>query len=587
MARHDAVTVEDAITSEILRSALAVAVEEASIIVVRSSHSTWIQEGADAASALLDATGQLVAQSASTSLMHSASLRCCLQSVLAEIPLEEMAPGDVFALNDPYRGGIHANDIVVLKPVFVDGRPRWFGGTVIHVADLGGVAAGGLAALATDTYAEGVLLPPVWLFNEGKPNRDVFGILERNSRAPDKVVGDVKALVAGANVVARRIEELAERYGTAELERHIAELLDYAERRMREELRALPAGTFEGSFTIDGDGVEPGRTFDVRAQVTLDDGNARVDLTGTSAQSGGAINSSYSQTMSGIVFAVRCFLDPSIPMNEGCFRAIEMVLPKGSLVNPNPPAACGGRIVTVAAAIEAIIQAMAAADPDHAVASSGLIHVFAVSGKTAAGQGWLHMGYEFGGIGGRSGSDGPDATGAFFLGGRSVIPQIEPLEAQLPYVTEFCRLATDSGGAGTWRGGLGIEMGMRMLSDTDLTVRGDRINLPPPGIAGGEPGASGSYKVQRLDGTVEVLRPRQQHVSVGAGEVFIITTSGGGGVGPAAERDPVHLADDLAEGRVSLDGARRDYGPELAEAAVAAGAAATTTGTTDPTEEGA
>src|SRR5215218_3125932 len=164
----NATAVDDAITGEIIRSGLLVAAEEASIVVVRSSHSTFIQEGADACSAILDAKAQLVAQSTATSLMHGASLRCSLPALIEDHPLDTMVEGDVFAMNDPYRGGIHANDIVVFRPVFADGRPRWFAGTLIHVADVGGSAVGGLAALAQDCFSEGLLLPPIHLYAAGE-----------------------------------------------------------------------------------------------------------------------------------------------------------------------------------------------------------------------------------------------------------------------------------------------------------------------------------------------------------------------------------------------------------------------------------
>ena len=190
-------TVDDAITGEIVRHGLAAATEEASVVVVRAGHSSHIQEGADACAALVDVEGQLVALSTATSLMHAASLRCSLPALLEDFPATTMAPGDVFALNDPYRGGIHANDILVFRPVFADGRVTFFAGTLIHVADVGGVSAVGLAALATDTFVEGLLLPPVRLVCGGEPADDVLRIIGRNSRTPDKVVGDVQALVAG------------------------------------------------------------------------------------------------------------------------------------------------------------------------------------------------------------------------------------------------------------------------------------------------------------------------------------------------------------------------------------------------------
>jgi N-methylhydantoinase B len=553
--------VDDAITGEIVRNGLAVAAEEASIVVVRAGHSSHIQEGADACAAVLDAGGQLVALSTATSLMHAASLRCSLPSLIADFPLTTIVPGDVFALNDPYRGGIHANDILVFRPVFADGRVAFFAGTLIHVADVGGVSAAGLAALATDTFVEGLLLPPVRLMRAGEPADDVLRIIGRNSRTPDKVVGDVQALIAGVNVIARRVEELQDRFGASEVMRFAQQDIDDSERRMRASLAELPPGRYESSFTIDTDGIEA-RTFEVRVTVTLPgDGSVDVDLAGTSSQALGAINSSVSQTLSGIVYAIRCFADPAIPMNEGCFRPLEVHLPAGSLVNPDPPAACGGRLVTVSAATEAILQALAQAAPDRAVGASALIHVYALSGARPDGSTWLTLLYEFGGLGARAGADGPDATGAFFLGGRSVIPQVEPLEGQYPFVVRSARLLPDSGGPGTWRGGLGVETVIELLADARLTVRGDRIGtFPPPGARGGEPGRSGSFSVERADGRVEALAARQTDVRLGPGDRFVVRTSGGGGLGATRDRDPALVRDDVATGKVSVAGAAADYG---------------------------
>lgn len=558
MPRDDATALDEAITAEVMRNALAVAVEEASLVVVRSAHSTFIQEGADACAALLDARGRLVAQSSATSLMHAASLRCSLPSLLDDVRSADMEPGDVYALNDPYRGGIHANDILVFRPVFAGGRVAFFAGTLIHVADVGGVAAGGLAALATDTFGEGLLLPPVRLYRAGEPVRDIVRIIERNSRVPEKVRGDVDALVAGVNVIGQRVDELLTRHGVDELERFVDTTIEQTERRMRAELADLPAGTYRGSFTIDGDGVEPGRTFDVHVAVTCRDGAVEVDFAGTAGQARGPINSSVSQTLSGVVYAIRCFVDPSIPMNEGCFHPITTRLPAGTLVNPGPPAACGGRVVTVAAAVESILAALATARPDRATAASGLIHVYTLAG-TRDGRGWLNLFYEFGGIGARAGSDGPDATGCFFLGGRSVIPQVEPLEAQYPLVIRAARLRPDSGGPGRWRGGLGVETIVEVLDDVVVTVRGDRMLLAPPGAQGGAPGLGGQFAVERRGGRVELLAAKQADVAVRAGERLVVRTSGGGGLGPPETRDPHAVAADVVAGSVTADRAAQDY----------------------------
>jgi N-methylhydantoinase B len=426
------------------------------------------------------------------------------------------------------------------------------------------VAAGGLASLATDTFAEGMLLPPVRLYAGGEQVTDIARIIARNSRTPADVMGDVAALVAGANVAAARVDELLARHGEATVARVIGDYLDYTERRMRAELRALPQGSYRGTFTIDSDGLDAGRTFDVVVTTTVRDGEVELDFAGTSPQSRGAINSSLSQTLSGVMFAVRCFVDPTIPMNEGCFRPVRVTIPEGTLANPRPPAACGGRVVTVAAAIEAILGAFSSARPDLAVASSGLVHVLTLAGGPADApeRGWLTMLYEFGGIGARHRSDGPDATGAFYLGGRSTIPQVEPIEAQHPLRVVRSSLRTDSGGAGTWRGGLGVELAIEVLDDVTVSVRGDRMLLPPPGRDGGLPGGAGYTRVDRSDGTSDLLAPRQSAVRLSAGDVLVVATSGGGGLGDPRQRAPELVAADVAEGRVSPAAAAEIYGQE-------------------------
>ncbi|MCH2171313.1 hydantoinase B/oxoprolinase family protein [Myxococcota bacterium] len=556
-------SIDDTITREIVKSSLAVAVEEASIVVVRSAYSAFIQEGADACAAILDARSQLVAQSDATSLMHGASLRASLPGLLEDFTADNMAEGDVYVTNDPYRGGIHANDLLVYRPIFASSEVAYFAGTLIHVADLGGAYPAGLASLATDVFSEGLVLPPVRLYERGEPVEPMLKLLAANSRTPETVLGDVRALVAGVNVIALRVGELIERHGATEIARYAAEAMDYAEVRMRESLQEIPEGRYEGHFRVDGDGLSLERDYDVRAQVEIADGSARVDFTGTSEQSPGAINASQSQILSGTLYAVRCFTDPTIPMNEGNFRTVQAHFPEGSLVNPTPPAACGGRVVSVTAGVEAIVQALSSARPDRAVAQSAIIHVYALSGSQNDGAPWLCLNYDFGGLGARSGSDGPDATGAFFLGGRSVIPQIEALESRFPLCFRSAALIPDSGGPGRWRGGRGTECAIELLDDALLTVRGDRIRRPPAGVSGGHPGLSGGFWIERTNGEREDLHPKQTKMSLGAGDVFVMRTSGGGGLGPPHEREPELVLADVRSGRVSLDAARSVYLVEI------------------------
>lgn len=557
----------DALGAEILRHALRVAAEEASIVVVRSAHSTMIVEGADACAALLDASGRLVALSAATNLMHASSLRSSLPALVEDHPLATMRPGDVFVMNDPFRGGIHANDLLVMRPIFADGVVRWFSGTLIHVVDLGGVSAGGLAATATDVYAEGLQLPPVRLYDAGRPVHDMHRLLALNSRLSERVMGDIEALVAGVNVLDARMTELVGRYGLETLTDGIESYLATTEQRMRDELRRLPAGTYRGEYVIDNDGIDLDRSLTVRVAVTVGDGRVAdgsitLDFAGTDAQVLGAVNAGFSQALTGVHYAVRCFVDPTIPMNEGCFVPVRVELPYGSLLNPRPPAACGGRVVSVCAAVEAILAALAEAVPERAVAASSVIHPYTISGRSADGVPFVLLSYEFGGIGGRVGLDGPDATGAFFLGGRNTVPQVEAVEATMPVLFERQGYAVDSGGAGRWRGGAGVETRIRMLADGEIAVRSDRVRFPPRGRHGGRDGAAGTQWIER-DGVPREVPARAVGVPVRRDEVFVMTTSGGGGLGDPFARDPDAVAADVATGKVSRAAAAEQYGVVL------------------------
>ncbi|GGS64027.1 methylhydantoinase [Planobispora rosea] len=583
----------DALTAEVLRNALVVAAEEASIVVVRSAYSTFIVEGSDASAAVLDASGRLVAQSMATTLMNSMALKAALPELLKDIPAATMRPGDVFVLNDAYRGGVHTNDLLVYRPVFVAGAPAYFTATMIHVSDLGGLSAGGMAPLATDVFLEGLQLPPVRLATADGIEPAIEAILRANSRTPDKVMGDVRALVAGTAVAAARVEAMVAEYGPAGLARGIDDYLDYTEARTRAALAGLPPGRYTAAYPIDDDGIDTSRSHTVRVAVTVERqegapgtagavsgsaagtrrtagraetgvpgttgrGRVVVDFAGTDPQVPAAINASASQSLAAAVFAVRCFLDPTIAMNDGCLRAIEVRLPPGSLLDARSPHPCGGRFVPIYAAMEAIFQALSDAVPERAIAASGILQPFSIAAVRAPY--WIHLSYDFGGVGARQGKDGPDATGVHFGIGRNSVPQVEPVETRCPLVVESVETVPDSGGPGRHRGGLGSRTVIRFLADAHVTTRGDRLRTPPPGRSGGLPGRLGGFYRRRADGTLERLASKVNNALFRAGEAFVVETTGGGGVGSPYERPPEEVAADLRAGRVTSEGAARDYG---------------------------
>ncbi|MBB3731901.1 hydantoinase B/oxoprolinase family protein [Nonomuraea dietziae] len=586
----------DALTAEVLRNALVVTAEEASVVVVRSAYSTFIVEGSDASAAVLDVRGRLIAQSMATTLMNSMALKVALPFLLADHPPATMAPGDAYVMNDAYRGGVHTNDLLVYRPVFVEGEPAYLTATMIHVSDLGGLSAGGMAPLATDIFLEGLQLPPVRLATAEGIVPAVEAILRANSRTPDKVMGDVRALLAGTAVAAARLSSLVTEYGAAGLAEGIDAYLDYTEARTRAALTELPRGRFTASYPIDDDGIHPGRPHTVRVTVTLPThgteaphpvtGQSRVrgtaergeseggesgggggapagapvvvDFEGTGPQVPAAINSSASQSMAAAVFAVRCFLDPTIPMNDGCLRAIDVRLPVGSLLNATPPHPCGGRFVPIYAAMEAVFQALSEAVPERAIAASGILQPFSIAAVGAPY--WIHLSYDFGGVGARRGLDGPDATGVHFGIGRNSVPQAEPVETRCPMIVESVETIPDSGGPGTFRGGLGSRTVLRFLAPCHVTTRGDRLSLAPQGREGGLPGRLGGFYRRHLDGTLERLPSKANNVRFEEGEAFVVETTGGGGLGPPLSRDRALVEADLRAGLITEQGARRDYG---------------------------
>jgi N-methylhydantoinase B len=566
-------TRRDPIAVEIIRNALEAIAEEMGIAVVRGGYSTFIKEGADASSAILDAQGQLVAQSLTTNPLHTCSLRECIKEVLLDYPAQGMREGDVYLTNDPHRGGVHSNDIAVLRPVFVGGKVAFFTATLVHVADLGGVSAGGLPGQATEIYHEGLLLPPLPIYRAGAANQEVEKIIRLNSRTPEKVMGDIRALIAGCNVGAERLGVLLDRYGMDTLRQVIGDVLDYAEELTRQQIQKFSETPATGEFLIDDDGIDLERAYRVKVTLTRRGTDLEIDLTGTDAQARGAINAAYSQAMTGAIFGVRSFFDPNIPVNEGMFRPLKVILPPGTIVNPGPSAAVNARIVTVTAIIEAVVAAVTSRRPEPGIAGNAILGMQMLSGRLLeTGRYWIAMDLDFGGLGARSDRDGVDASNRW--GGRATISQLEALEAEFPVRFEGHRLLPDSGGPGRWRGGLAVERKIRFLADSEVAVRTDRIRFPPPGRAGGEPGRPGAWFINRGEASEVRLRSKQMRVPLAKDDVLTLLTSGGGGYGPPLQRDPAWVRADAVAGKVSMAHALEAYGvvlhPQTLEVDVAA-----------------
>jgi len=546
---------------EVIRYGLSAAAEEAAIAVVRAARSQFIVEGSDAGAAILDRRGELIAQAAATSILHSGGMAEQLRAVLDDVPLDAMGPDDVYITNDPYRGGVHANDVMLCRPVFVDGAVRYFTASLIHVLDLGGAAHGGINAQAMETFEEGVQIPPMHWIRDGERNEDLARLVALNSRSPAETVGDIDALAAGTLVAARRVDALIREHGAEPFDRAVERYLDQTEALTRAGIDHIPDGRYRGHAVIDDDGLNPGRSYDIHVEVRVDGDAIELDFEGTSAQVRAPVNSSSSQALDAAIFAVRCFLDPTIPMNAGCFRPVAARFPRGSLLDPEPPNPCGGRMMAVYAVVDAIIDALTQAVPDHMIAGSGILHAYAIAGVGSPY--WLHNSFDFGGVGATVGHDGVDATGLHFGVGRNQIPQVEPVEARCRLRVEAVELIPDSGGAGRWRGGSGVRTTFRLLEDALVSVRTDRFASPPAGRLGGHDARPGAYLRVTRAGRVVPIPSKAVNVRLEAGDAFVVETSGGGGLGDPRERTEAEVRRDVATGVVSREAAETIYGVRL------------------------
>jgi N-methylhydantoinase B len=551
----------DPVLCEIVKNALLMVAQEAGIRAARSAGSTFVSQSAEVACALFDATGRVIAQT-EIGQMHISALRAMLAAVREDHADETLRDGDVLVTNDPFRGGIHPTDVGAFRPIFHEGRPVFYCGVMMIVSDLGGMSAGGLPATASECFHEGLMIPPVKLYNAGALDQALSRMIRANSRTPAKLGADIDALAAGGNVAAKRMDELIAKYGFERLTAVIEELLDYSERLVRLGIGEIPDGTYRGSYVVEEDGVVPDKTYEVVATVTIDGSDCRVDFTGTSPQARGPINASYSQSLSCVLFALRCFLDPDIPMNEGFYRPLHANFPEGTLVNAAYPSACNLRLATGQAIIDAMFRAFAQVYPDKTMAASATVHTVNAHGRQLDGKRpYAMLDISMGASGGRPGHDGVDGIPFFFFVSGGYDRNVEAYEWHNPVRYHRYALLPDSAGPGQWRGGSGVIKELEFLTDAQITLRAtDRCQSKPQGAAGGRPGRGGAWVLNEGQPGETVLPTKATNHPVKAGDILTASVPGGGGFGDPFERDPAQVAADVAAGLVTPEDAMQSYG---------------------------
>jgi N-methylhydantoinase B len=556
MNRVDRAEVVDPITTEVIRNKLEGIANEMELTLLKSSFSPIVKEGLDTSASLFTVKAETLAQACAIPV-HLATLIPTIRSMLQRYPLESMRDGDAYILNDPYCGGTHLPDIAIMTPVFYRGRVIAMSATMTHHGDVGGFSPGSLPTNSTEIYQEGLRIPPLKFREAGQYNETLVALLRQNSRLPDTLMGDLNAQLAACNVGARRLQELADVYGADLLMAIFDELLDRSEIMTREALRRIPQGTYRYVDAMDNDGIELDQRIRVEVAVTVRDGTIEFDLAGTSPQVKGPMNCVPSGSQAAAYYAVRVLTDPTIPTNGGCFRPVSLKLPQGSLANPVEPAPVNARTSTIKRIATSMVSALAEVLPDRIAApAAGTLLVVAFGGMNADGKRYIVGELIAGGSGAAEGLDGVDVVDTDASNCMNL--PAEALEMEAPIRLRRVALRCDSGGAGEFRGGLGVVREYEILADgITFTHRGERHYSAAPGIRGGLAGASARSVIRRAGGAEEVI-PSKVLTVLNQGDCVIVETPGGGGYGVPKNRKTV--ADDIANGKVSVEAARRLYG---------------------------
>lgn len=526
--------VVDAITLEIFRSALTAIAEEMGVTLTRSSYSPNIKERRDFSCALFDPRGRMIAQAAHMPV-HLGSMPDSVSAALRGF--SSFAPGDVVALNDPYCGGTHLPDITLVAPIHVtvDGEQRLIGFAAnrAHHADVGGISAGSMPT-ATEIYQEGIIIPPIKLWEAGRANEAALALILRNVRTPHERRGDLAAQTAANRTAALRIAELVSRWRLPVVEAHTEALIAYAERITRAAIETIPDGVYSMTDYLDDDGFGEG-PLTITATVTVAASSLMVDFTGSSPQTTGNVNTVEAVAKSAAYYVVRCLLPEDAPTNAGTFVPVRVIAPPGAIVNALPPGAvASGNVETSQRITDVILGALAQALPEVIpAASQGTMNNVTAGGRDPrTGQPFAYYETMGGGMGASPTSDG--LSGVHTHMSNTMNTPIEALEYAYPIRIYAYRLRRGSGGAGKYRGGDGLERELVFETPTEVTLLTDRRRHPPYGLQGGHPGLPGENLLIR-DG-VERALPGKVRFTAAPGDHLRVSSPGGGGWGKPEQR---------------------------------------------------
>ncbi|MCC7320929.1 MAG: hydantoinase B/oxoprolinase family protein [Rubellimicrobium sp.] len=546
-------TAHDPVTFDIIQNALEAIADEMFVAQRKASMSAIIYEVLDLSSSILDPAGDIAAAGAGIPAFIGV-LDKAVKGILKKFPLESVKPGDVFASNDPYWGGVtHLNDMVLAAPVFAEGRVIAWVANIAHWNDVGGNVPGSMSSEATEIFQEGVRIPAVRLFDEGRPNQAVFDILYVNTRLPDFLRGDLWAGIAGLRIGERRVLELIAKYGAATYVAAVQDYMDLGERRALAALAHLPPGTYDFEEEQDSGAIH-------RLRLTITPERFTVDLTDNPAQAG-SNNSSREGSEIALQLAFKTFTDPEGPGNGGCFRPLEVITKPGTIFHVVEPGALGYYSEVEIRLFDMTLRALAHHFPG-VVPSGNFASICGtvMGGKHPdTGRHYTIVEPQIGGWGAWQGQDGPSGQFSGFHGETFNCPA-EIAEARYGMFVDQVALNPEPGGEGQWRGGKGIEVHYRVRGDNNFLSLGyTRSRMPPWGQAGGLDGSLNYVELLRTDGRRERYS-FATNVVVNTDDVIRIVTANGGGYGDPALRRREDVARDLRNGYVTEARAREVYG---------------------------
>jgi N-methylhydantoinase B len=553
----EASLVVDYTTMEVIKGALVYAAEEMGIALKKSAYSPNIKERMDHSCALFNNKRQLIAQ-AEHIPVHLGSMALAIKLGLEEYE-GKLSQGDMILLNDPYISGTHLPDLTLIAPIFFEDKIVGYAANKAHHTDIGGKTPGSLAADSTELYQEGLIIPPVKLVKGGEIDPELSNLIRSNVRTPDIQMGDLRAQIAANNTGSRRVLELVELYGIDVLHSSMNQIMDYSEQRMRQEILAMPDGIYSGVDYLE-DILPGGGDVEIKVKVTKKGDSIEFDYDGTSKQVESPVNAPLGVTVAGIYYTLISITDPTIPVNDGCFRPITLKVPLGCMMNPNRPApVAGGNVETSQRNVDVIMKAFSQITPDKVpAASQGTMNNITLGGMKDDGTPWTFYETIAGGNGGRPTSDGVD--GIHINMTNTMNTPIETLEAYQPLQFKAYRFRPDTGGPGKFRGGCGIERVWTLTSEkATLSVMAERNKIQPWGLNGGHGGALGEFILVKADGSEEKL-PSKVTIEIHRGDTLIIRTPGGGGYGDPLERNHEKIREDVLNGLVSPEAAKKKYG---------------------------